>query len=93
MTPELMDPTGEVTYPPPSMQELFDADMMALVRAVNRYISARRTLVRRGNTPSEQAHVERAFEALSAAADQADPWFDDNDDPRSMGWVDDRGRP
>jgi hypothetical protein len=73
------------------MQELFTDDMHALVRAAHRYISAQRSLKRLGTT-SEQMNVERAFEALSEAADQADPWFDD-DSPSSMCWVDDRGRP
>lgn len=30
---------------------------------------------------------------LAAALDQFEPWLEEDDDPRSMGWVDDKGRP
>ena len=85
MTPEQMKQYDEAfpdgapapEYPEPSMQELFDADLVALVKAVRKVVSG---------------HPD-SISALTEALDQFEPWLDNDNDPRSMGWVNDRGLP
>jgi hypothetical protein len=61
----------------PEPGESFEADVAALVKAVRVYLDDPLTLNREA--------VEDALENVGA-------WYED-DDPRSMGWVDDKGRP
>ena len=65
----------------PQEAEEFSDDLMALVCAV-------RALLAR---PS--CFVGDVAEPLRSALERFEPWLDQDEDPRSMGWVDDRGRP
>lgn len=67
--------------------EAYDRDLMSLVQAV-------RVLVNLHDNPMHvQDRVREPLATLSAALDQFEPWLEQDDDPRSMGWVDDKGRP
>lgn len=61
--------------------EAFDRDLLALVNAAHDVVS--QTL--------NEACPE--IVALKDALEQFEPWLDGDEDPRSMGWVDDRGLP
>jgi len=60
--------------------EAYDRDLVALVNAVREALKDRVILTWGG-------------EELKAALEQFEPWLEQDEDPRSMGWVDDRGRP
>ena len=61
--------------------EAFNKDLLALVEAV-------RDVVNQAVNEACPEIVE-----LAAALEQFEPWLEQDEDPRSMGWVDDRGRP
>lgn len=73
----------EEGYAHMSEAEAFDHDLLALVAAAR----AVGTLLWKREDDSEEA------KALREALEQFEPWLDQDEDPRSMGWVDDRGRP
>ena len=58
--------------------EQYTADLLALVQACRAI----------GRT----SQITREIEQMKAALDKFEPWLE-QDDPRSMGWVDDKGRP
>jgi hypothetical protein len=59
--------------------EDFEADVLALVRAV-------RDVLKLG--------IGRPYrQRMKDAAEAVEVWYEQDDDPRSMGWVDDKGRP
>jgi hypothetical protein len=74
-------------YPPPSSQELFDADVALLAHQARRLI----THCRKHNIVISDGALDMT-ELLEGALDQFEPWMESND-PRDMGWVDDKGRP
>ena len=61
--------------------EAFDNDVKRLVALCNK-------LTQGGFILGDNNH-----EALVNAADAVEAWFDETDDPRANGWVDDKGRP
>lgn len=69
-------------YAGASLAECYDKDLLALVRAARAVVSR--------NHRGADTETERA---LRVAVDQFEPWLEQDEDPRSMGWVDDRGRP
>jgi hypothetical protein len=66
-------------YPELGEGEAFEGDVRRLLAAVN-------DVLRHGFEANRR-------EKLVDAAANVDAWYDKEDDPRSMGWVDDRGRP
>ena len=58
--------------------EAYDRDLMSLVQAARDIVA----------NPAPMN-----VDALQKAIDQFEPWLEQDDDPRSMGWVDDKGRP
>jgi len=62
--------------------ESFESDLLVLVRAA-RKVSDSFTYPGAGKDAI----------ALRNALDQFEPWLDNDQDPRSMGWVDSKGRP
>jgi hypothetical protein len=60
----------------------YDRDLVALVEAAKAVLNNR--------DPSLAAQIEFA---LGRAIEQFEPWLEQDEDPRSMGWVDDKGRP
>lgn len=91
MSSEIFDAMGDwPTVPEDAFDglgeaESFDRDLMALV-------SALRALLRDMETPRTRRATDAWTEARRAL-DQFEPWLEQDNDPRSMGWVDDRGRP
>ena len=79
--------TSYAEYPPPSPQELFDADLVALVKSLNKLVALDAAIIFR----TEQAHT--AWWRMKKDLEQFEPWLETDNDPRSMGWVDDKGRP
>lgn len=67
--------------------EAYDRDLLDLVQAV-------RVIVNLHDNPMYvQDRVREPLANLAAALDKLEPWLEEDDDPRAMGWVDDRGRP
>jgi hypothetical protein len=64
--------------------EDFEADVLALVRAARE--------VAQYASDADSFHLKEAIRVLGEATENVDAWYED-DDPRSMGWVDDKGRP
>jgi hypothetical protein len=62
----------------PEPGESFESDVAALTRAIRKYLDAE----------LRSAPLVELFAAL----ENVEAWYED-DDPRSMGWVDDKGRP
>jgi hypothetical protein len=63
--------------------EAFDKDLVALVRAARTLHNACK---RDGIRITEN-------DALGEALEQFEPWLEEDNDPRSMGWVNDKGLP
>ena len=61
--------------------EAYDNDLLALVSAAHAVVGC------------TSEHRAMAIAALDAALQAFEPWLEQDEDPRSMGWVDDRGRP
>lgn len=62
--------------------EGYDRDLLALMAAAEE-VTAKYA----------PTHGCTAINRLRAALEQFQPWLEQDDDPRSMGWVDDKGRP
>jgi hypothetical protein len=63
--------------------EAFDKDLVALVRVARTLHNACK---RDGIRITEN-------DALGEALEQFEPWLEEDNDPRSMGWVNDKGLP
>lgn len=74
-------------YPPMSSQEMFDADLIALIKNLHRLIKHDADIIFR----TEAAHT--AWWDMKATLEQFEPWLEIDNDPRSMGWVNDKGLP
>ena len=70
-------------YDQETEEQQFYGSVQHLLRVVNRVISQR---------PDCFKIKHDDFVALIEAAADVEPWFEDND-PRSMGWVNDKGQP
>lgn len=82
--PDGMPPDSD---PGLGMAESFDADVRGMFNALKVLTTAPAILA------FLQANDPKALKQAADAVEQFEPWLDHNDDPRSMGWVDDRGRP
>lgn len=70
-----------------SSAEQYNRDLRALTAAAR--------AVTNGRHFGSPAAMKQALDFLVEALDQFEPWLyeDDDQDPRAMGWVDDKGRP
>lgn len=90
-----MDKEVEAGYAALGQAETYDRDLLELVRAGRAALEALRNVPEVGGVYDQQ-HADtqlRADQALQQALEQFEPWLDNDEDPRSMGWVDDKGRP
>lgn len=70
--------------------EQFDADLLTLVQAARIVVSAMST----GTKFIPLADFQRVKDGLKTALEQFEPWLEERTgDPRTNGWVDDKGRP
>ena len=65
------------------MDNIFESDAYALMQAVNRLLRDKDVTT---------VMTKKQYEDLVSTAANVEAWFEDND-PRSMGWVDQYGRP
>ena len=67
--------------------EAYDRDLLAVVQAL-------RDMVQCFDLSDAPQHNDlEIWVAAKAALEQFEPWLEQDEDPRSMGWVDDKGRP
>jgi hypothetical protein len=67
--------------------EAYNRDLLALVQAL-------RDMVQCFDVSDCPDHTEyQTWLDAKAALEQFEPWLEQDEDPRSMGWVDDKGRP
>lgn len=65
----------------------YDHDLLAVVQAL-------RDMVQCFDVSDAPDHTDHEiWVAAKAALEQFEPWLEQDEDPRSMGWVDDKGRP
>ena len=62
--------------------DAYDHDLRAFVAAARRLVDA-----------ADPSLIMGAMFELETALEQFELWLEEDDDPRSMGWVDDKGRP
>ena len=65
------------------MDNMFESDAYAPMQAVNRLLRDKDVTT---------VMTKKQYEDLVSTAANVEAWFEDND-PRSMGWVDQYGRP
>ena len=70
--------------------EAFECDMRALVYVAKMVINSADNT---GCSDDLTVVSAKAIEDLEKALEQFEPWLEQDNDPRSMGWVDGKGRP
>ena len=73
-----------------ALDEAYNHDLLALVQAARIVVSAMST----GAKFIPLVDFQRVKDGLKTALEQFEPWLEERtDDPRTNGWVDDKGRP